>query len=85
MFYTYVLHSLSFDCYYVGSTGNLEKRIQEHNSGLSRFTKGRKPWELVYKEEFPTRGEAMKREKFFKSGQGRELIKEKLAHPRSEG
>ena len=74
-YFVYVLFSKSYNQHYVGSTQDLEKRIWAHNEGLSRFTKGRRPWRLVYKEEYQTRGDAMKREKFLKSGQGREFIK----------
>jgi putative endonuclease len=74
-FYVYVLKSKTYGCFYVGSTGNLEQRIEQHNLGLARYTKGRRPWQLVYKEEYNTRSEATKREKFLKSGQGREFIK----------
>lgn len=54
----------------------------EHNNGLlSIYSKRYRPWELVYTEEYPTRAEAMKREKQLKSQKGREfvwkLIKEK--------
>ena len=63
---------------YTGHTQDLESRLAAHNRGLSRYTKQRGPWVLVYSEEFETRSEAMKREKFFKSGKGREALKEIL-------
>ena len=78
MYYVYVLQSLSYNNHYIGSTENIEKRLDEHNTGKCRYTSGRMPWQLVYKEEYNSRGEAMKREKFLKSGQGRKLLKEKL-------
>jgi len=47
---------------YVGWTTNLERRLQEHNSGAgARSTRGRK-WALLYAERYRTRGEAMSRE-----------------------
>ncbi len=75
MFYAYVLLSLKKEIYYKGSTENLAARIQQHNDGLVAFTSKYRPWKLVYYEIFSTRAEAMKREKFFKSGQGREWLK----------
>ena len=78
MFYVYVLQSLSYGCRYVGSTGDLEKRLNQHNEGLARYTKGRRPWELIYFEEFSTRSEAMRRERFLKSGRGREELNGKI-------
>ncbi len=74
MFYVYILRSLSNNKLYTGHTNNLENRINAHNTGKSKYTKGRGPWKLMYFEEFESRGEAMKREKFLKTGKGRELL-----------
>ncbi|MDZ7798506.1 MAG: GIY-YIG nuclease family protein [Patescibacteria group bacterium] len=57
-----------------GQTVNLNNRIKKHNQGKCPYTKGRKPWKLIYHEIFKTRSEAMKREKFLKSGQGRKYL-----------
>jgi len=78
-YYVYVLKSLSCGKHYIGSTGNLENRIEAHNSGLSSYTKGRMPWILVYKEKYSSRSEAMRRERFLKSGKGREELKNILS------
>ena len=62
---------------YKGQTNNLTRRLKEHNlvnGSFSKYTKNKGPWILVYKEEFNSRGEAMKREKFFKTGKGREEL-----------
>jgi len=75
MFYTYVLRSLKKNILYKGSTENLNQRLEQHNNGLVTFTSKFKPWKLVYHETFTTRAEAMAREKFFKSGKGREWLK----------
>ncbi|AFH50301.1 Putative endonuclease [Ignavibacterium album JCM 16511] len=82
MYVVYVLYSLIYDKIYIGQTENIERRMLEHNNGLlSVYSKRYKPWELLYTEEYPTRAEAMKREKQLKSQKGREfiwkLIKEK--------
>jgi putative endonuclease len=50
------------------------RRIYEHNDGFVKSTKNRKPLELIYFEEFQLKSEAMKREKFFKSGLGRSFL-----------
>ena len=79
MFYIYVLKSLSHGSHYIGSSENPEHRLEyEHNKGKVRYTKGRMPWVLAYKESFQTRSEAIKREKFLKSGYGREFLKNVL-------
>ena len=77
-FFTYVLKSDLDGRLYKGTSENIERRIKEHNSGKMKSTKGFRPWKLVYFEEFDTFMEARDREKFFKSGSGREFIKTKL-------
>ncbi|MDP3052398.1 MAG: GIY-YIG nuclease family protein [bacterium] len=56
----------------------IERRLKEHNFGESKYTKLTKPFVLIYKEEYQTRKEAVQRELFFKSGKGREWIKNNL-------
>ncbi|MBU3677222.1 MAG: GIY-YIG nuclease family protein [Chitinophagaceae bacterium] len=75
MFYTYVLRSLKNGHLYKGSTVDLLNRLNEHNSGLVNYSKKFMPWELIYWEEYPTRTEAILRERFFKSGQGRQMLR----------
>ena len=79
MYYSYVLRSLKNGILYKGSTENIENRLEIHNLGLVKFTSKYLPWELVITEEFSTRAEAMKREKWYKTGVGRDWIKERLA------
>ena len=78
MYYVYVLWSDKLHKRYIGSTADIEKRIAEHNRGCNKFTKGGIPWILVYQEEFTSKREALKREKFLKSGVGRAWLDEKL-------
>ncbi len=75
MYTVYILRSLSKSFQYVGMTNNLERRLQEHNSGYSLATKSYIPFKLVYTEILPDRKSARVREKYFKSGAGREYIK----------
>jgi len=75
-YFTYILKSEYDGTHYYGSTKNLQERLKIHNSGKSRYTKGKRPWHLHYYEEFETRSEAMKREKFFKSIEGYNFLKE---------
>ncbi|MFZ4592361.1 MAG: GIY-YIG nuclease family protein, partial [Ignavibacteria bacterium] len=74
MYYTYVLKSKKDNKLYIGQTSNLLRRIIDHNLGLVKSTKHRKPLYKVYHETFNTRSEAMKREKFLKTGIGREFL-----------
>jgi len=76
----YVIYAIksSFDNrIYVGFTVNLENRLKEHNQGKTKSTKGFRPWVLIYKETAESRIEARKREKFLKSGCGKEFLKNK--------
>ena len=80
MYYAYVLKSLSHGNFYIGSSGDPERRLnEEHNKGKVRYTKGRQPWFMLYKECYSTRSEAMKREKFLKTGQGRKELNQILS------
>jgi putative endonuclease len=78
-YFVYVLKSEIDGRLYKGQTTDIEKRIKEHNSGKTKSTKGYMPWKLVYFETFETREESVLREKYFKTGSGREFLKGKLA------
>ena len=78
MFYVYVLWSSKLNKRYTGSTEFVNKRHNEHNRGQSKFTKGGIPWILIHSEVFATKSEALKREKFLKSGQGRAWLDQKF-------
>ena len=60
---------------YKGMTNCLELRLAQHHNGLAHWTKNRGPFELVDKEEYDIKQEAQSRERFLKSGQGREYLK----------
>ena len=62
----YIIKSAENNWYYVGSTSNLEKRFLEHNNGFVPSTKARRPYILVYTEQFGTILEARAREKEIK-------------------
>ncbi len=82
MFFVYILYSSRFDRYYIGLSINCENRLKQHNSGKSKSTKPFIPWIIIYKEEFKTRIEARKREKYLKSAAGRRWTKNNLIRPR---
>ncbi|HEY6906207.1 MAG TPA: GIY-YIG nuclease family protein [Ignavibacteriaceae bacterium] len=64
---TYIIKSLAAERYYIGSTEDLEKRINLHNGCKAKWTKRYQPWVLIHFEEFDTRSEAVRRERFLKS------------------
>jgi putative endonuclease len=67
MFYAYVLKRQSFDFYYKGHCHDLDKRLKEHNGGMTTSTRPYLPFTVAYFEEFVSLEEAIKREKYFKS------------------
>jgi len=88
-FFTYAIYNESRGKIYVGHTENLESRLKRHNGLLP--TKSRSytkinngNWELVYREIFSTRLEAIKREKELKSARGRKFIKQLINNRRQD-
>jgi putative endonuclease len=79
MFFVYVLLSQKANRRYVGMCGDLDKRLSQHNGGYNKSTKAYRPWIRVYSESFETRVEARNREKYLKSGIGREYL-DKILH-----
>ncbi len=76
--YVYVLKSKE-GFHYTGMTEDLEKRMKEHNSkSLSFWTKRGTDWNIIYQEDFELKSEALKREKWMKTGVGREFLKENV-------
>ncbi|MBG7610962.1 GIY-YIG nuclease family protein [Polaribacter sp. BAL334] len=75
MYVVYVIQSERDKRLYKGFTNDLEKRIKEHNSKKTASTKAYTPWVLVYFEEVTDRTAAREREKYLKSGIGREYLK----------
>lgn len=66
MFYVYIIRSKKNDSLYIGSTNNLERRLSEHNSGKSNYTKKYMPYEMIYYEAYKAESDARKREKNLK-------------------
>jgi len=65
--FVYILRSLKDNRYYIGSTSDIEKRINCHNRGGNISTKNRRPLVLIYFEIYNTKREAFRREKIIKS------------------
>ena len=78
MYFTYILLSKIVKKTYVGHTDNLIRRLEEHNSGKSIFSRRYKPWIILYSESYKKEADAIKREKYFKSAAGRRWIKKNL-------
>ena len=76
MYYVYVLSSIRYKKSYTGTTDNIQRRLDEHNTGKTPYSRRYKPWKLIHYEQFPTLSEARKRESYYKSGAGRNKLKE---------
>ena len=74
-YYVYILESSYDENKYVGCTNNIKRRLEEHNSGKTISTKTRKPFKLIYCEVMLNKYDAYNREKFLKTGWGKNYIK----------
>ena len=66
-------------CVYVGYTHNIEIRLSKHNAGATPSTRGGRPWELVYSEEYTDKSSALFREREIKSKKSRKYIEHLVA------
>jgi putative endonuclease len=73
MFYVYLIQSEVDSSFYIGYTSNLEFRIKQHNNGESIYSRRKKPWKLVYSEEFENKTFALKRERFLKKQKNKDF------------
>ncbi|NER09717.1 GIY-YIG nuclease family protein [Muriicola jejuensis] len=71
----YVLYSKKDGLLYHGFTTNLEKRVIDHNLGRTISTSKRRPLQLIYCEFFLYKSDAVRREKYFKTSQGKRMLK----------
>ncbi|MBM1106837.1 GIY-YIG nuclease family protein [Aurantibacter crassamenti] len=75
-FVVYILYSKKYDKFYKGFTTNLIDRFKSHNSLATKgYTIKYRPWMVVHVEFFNNKSDALKREKFFKTGAGRAWIR----------
>jgi putative endonuclease len=79
MYYVYVIKSFNRNYIYVGISDDPNRRINHHNSGYNRTTKPYLPFKTILIEEHQNRLEARKREKYLKSGFGKEFLKGRVA------
>ena len=69
--FVYVIESLTDKTWYTGIALNYNNRQKEHNNGKNRFTKGHRPWKIIYVEEHADWQAARIREKYLKSAAGK--------------
>ncbi len=69
----YILYSASVDRFYIGYSSDIDRRLEQHNSNQSEYTKNKGPWQLVYREAYSDKSIAIKRERFLKAQRNREF------------
>jgi len=78
VYWVYAIQSEKDGSIYVGMTKNVDEMLKQHNAGKSKSTKGYRPWNLFYSEKIGDRLAAREREKYLKSGSGKEFLKSLL-------
>ena len=71
----YVLQSQKDLLLYHGFTTNIERRIEDHNKGTTTSTSKRRPLKIVHCEMYLSKKDAVRREKYFKTTQGKRMLK----------
>ncbi|HBL52198.1 MAG: hypothetical protein A3D24_03950 [Candidatus Blackburnbacteria bacterium RIFCSPHIGHO2_02_FULL_39_13] len=77
-YYFYVLRSLKNKKLYLGSTKDLKKRLESHNSLQNIATKPNAPYELIFYSGFNNQKDALECESYFKTTSGWRRIKQML-------
>ncbi|NTW46231.1 MAG: GIY-YIG nuclease family protein [Candidatus Moranbacteria bacterium] len=78
MYYVYILRSGNDGKFYVGMTGDLKRRMDEHRSGNVESTKSRRPLMLLCYEAYTYKSEAERRERFLKTSDGKKDLRKRL-------
>lgn len=79
MFYVYILYSKKDKNLYTGFSSDLKNRVENHLKGKVEATRFRLPLQLVYYEAFINKQAARKQELFYKTGQGRRILRKRLS------
>ncbi|RJQ26536.1 GIY-YIG nuclease family protein [Candidatus Parcubacteria bacterium] len=76
-YYVYILKLIN-NKLYTGSSGNLRSRIKQHKDGKCKSTMRFRPVELIHYEAYIEKGDALRREKFLKTTEGKRLLRQQL-------
>ena len=77
-FYTYILKSEKDGGFYTGTTTDIHRRLNEHNSGMNISTENRLPFKLIYFEACLNKNDTYRRERYLKTGMGKRYLKNRL-------
>lgn len=84
MFYVYIIEDQNTKRKYIGYTGHLLRRLQQHRNHEVHTTCSWRNLQLIYAEYYRNKADATGRERFLKSGAGWRFIKKQLRHYLSE-
>ena len=76
--YVYVLKSEKDGKLYIGCTSDIQNRIEYHDAGKVFSTRNRRPFVLIFKEEYRDKYEAYNKEKYYKTAKGKRELKKKI-------
>ena len=79
MFTVYILQNTISKRFYIGSTNDIRRRIDEHNRGQSISTNRKGTWLLKYYEEYNSNIKAKRRERKIKAYKGGNGFKKLIA------
>lgn len=78
MYYVYILKSGKDKSHYIGYTKNLVNRVSEHNSGESKYSRSKTPYNLVWYCAYPSKDKAIAFEKYLKSSSGHAFMNKRF-------
>ena len=73
-FFVYIIYSAKLDRYYTGYTTNIDKRLSEHNSGISTYSSTASDWIIKWNKAFDSRKEAMDEERRIKNKKAENIL-----------
>ncbi|MFZ1978366.1 MAG: GIY-YIG nuclease family protein [Bacteroidota bacterium] len=73
-YFIYILHSISANKYYVGSSEDPQRRLLFHNTIEKGFTLRYRPWTLVFTKSFPTKAETQQMERKIKKWKSKSML-----------
>ncbi len=78
MWYVYILRSMTDNALYIGSTNDIERRLDEHNSGKVDSTRSRRPFNLEAYVAVRDKAKAIELEQYLKTGSGRAILNKRI-------
>jgi len=76
MHYVYALLDLIIGKIYIGRTGDLRKRLKQHQQGKTWSTSRMGNLELIFYEAFKSKQDSIRRERYFKTSKGRSSLRQ---------